>query len=189
MSCYYWSYSSSFSIFTPLHHPPLSCHPSPLAVISSVSLFSHFITSEPVWAGPDRTPNSSKHLQAPAESLHAHGDLMLMAILETAGEPAARWMARGLSWRFLPQSRPCKENQACNTQLCGRVWALGGFGGSSTLMLFQLGSCCCTHYVFMGFCWGIFDLWNCGIKCHSGNSRSAQSLKVNESSTEESRCS
>lgn len=136
---YYSSYSSNFYIFTLLRHPLMSYHPYPSSSISA-SLFSHFYH---IYSSVGRTGlvldetrlvtalPTPKQLQpptpwGPVEPLHSHGDLMLMVTVETAGEPPVRWMARSLSWRFPPQSRPCKENQACNTQLLPMLQAWEG---------------------------------------------------------------
>lgn len=122
-------------------------HPSPAILTPPPSLqclHTAILYSQPVlWASvgrtelvvdgtyswsilPIQTNNCQhQHLEALRSLYTLHGDLMLMATLETAGGPLVQWMAGGLLWRFPPQSRPCKENQVCNTQLCRMVQAWG----------------------------------------------------------------
>ena len=56
-------------------------------------------------------PHTEQCLEALRSPHSLHGDLMLMATLETAGGALVRWMARGWSWRRV------RDNQACNTRL------------------------------------------------------------------------
>lgn len=124
------------------------------------------VTVLPTRSAAQTTPTTN--IMALRSRYTLHGDLMLMATLETAGEPPVLWMARGLSCRFPSHSQPCKENKVCNTRMV-QAW------GGGMLMSFQFQSRSYSHYVFMRVCLGISDLWKCGVICHTGNSRLAHS--------------